>query len=440
MAFHKTLKVTMELKTPPGVFDILPVHPKEPWKNSYLWVWLETVMREIAHDYSLREIRTPIFEKTELFCRVVGETSDIVTKEMYSFLDRGGRDITLRPEGTAPVIRAFIEHALADKPNMHRLFYMCPMFRYERSQAGRYRQHHQIGVEIIGSHAAETDAELIDMVYTLYSRLGIQNLSIAINSIGSKESRAKYKEALKSYLQEHISQLSSDSQTRLEKNPLRILDSKDPEDQKIVAKAPSILDYLDQDSKEHFERTLDCLRALQIPFHVNPLLVRGLDYYNKTVFEIISTNLGAQNSIGGGGRYDGLIKELGGPDLPACGFGTGIERILQTMLAQNVPLPDEPKPTIYFIPLSDDAKKVCFNLQKELRNAHISVQMDESGKKLNKAMNRAHTIGAKYVAVIGDDEIQSKIINLKEMQSGTVTQVSFERLHELLIDTGNHHV
>jgi histidyl-tRNA synthetase len=424
----------MELKAPPGVFDIIPSDPKELWKSSYLWAWLEKTMHELAKCYSLQEIRTPIFEKTELFCRVVGETSDIVTKEMYSFVDRGNRDLTLRPEGTAPVIRAFIEHHLGEKQGEQRLFYIAPMFRYERSQAGRYRQHHQVGVEIIGSKAPETDAELIDMAYTFYSNLGLKNLSIAINSLGNKESRQKYKEALKVYLEAHIDALSKDSQIRLEKNPLRILDSKAPVDQAIIAKAPSILDFLDEESKAHFEQTLSCLKALNIPFHVNPMLVRGLDYYNKTVFEIVSTNLGAQNSIGGGGRYDGLIKELGGPDLSACGFGSGMERILQALIAQNAPLPSPNTPTLFLIPLSDEAKKVAFLTQKTLRDAKISVQMDSSGKKLNKAMGIANQSGAKFLAVIGDDELATKTFALKDMQSGLTVKVPFADLKQFLFD------
>lgn len=421
----------MDMKAPPGVFDILP-ESKELWKSSYLWSWVENIMRDIAKLYVLQEIRTPIFERTELFTRVVGETTDIVSKEMYSFIDRGERNLTLRPEGTAPVIRAFLEHQLSDNPLAQRLFYIGPMFRYERAQAGRYRQHHQIGVELIGSGAPETDAELIDIAYSLYNKLGIQNLSISLNSIGNKECRAKYKETLKTYLHSQLNSLSKDSQTRFEKNPLRILDSKAPEDKEIVAKAPSILDFLDQESKQHFDQTIACLNDLGIPFEVNPLLVRGLDYYNKTVFEIVSTNLGAQNSIGGGGRYDGLIKELGGPDLASCGFGTGIERILQVLIAQKSPLPDPLKSTLFLIPLTEAAKKACFFIQKELRQAEIAVQMDYSGKKLGKLMNLANQLGAKYVAVVGEDELASSSVNLKDMQSGTSTKVPIHYLKRTL--------
>lgn len=430
----------MEFKAPPGVFDILPKDQKDLWKSSYLWSWVEETVRKLAKVYMLEEIRTPIFERTELFCRGVGDTTDIVTKEMYSFTDKGGRNLTLRPEGTASVIRAFLENRMDQIAKEHRLFYICPMFRYERSQAGRYRQHHQIGVEIIGSSRPETDAELIDLAYTLYSNLGLKNLSISINSIGNADTRIRYKEALKTYLVAHFDSLSPDSQIRFEKNPLRILDSKNPGDQLIVAGAPNILDFLDSESSAHFESTLQLLKELDIPFQVNPLLVRGLDYYNKTVFEIVSTNLGAQNSVGGGGRYDGLIQRLGGPDLPSCGFGTGMERILQAVIQQNSALPEPQKPDLFLICFSEAAKAVCFQIQKEARVAGISIQTDFSGKKLNKIMGTAHESGAAFVAVIGDDEIKDRFVNLKEMQPGKVTKIAFDELIKTLTLYRKSHV
>lgn len=422
----------MEFKSPPGVNDIIPIHVLEPWKSSYLWNFVENMMRTVAFEYGLQEIRTPLFEKTELFQRGVGETSDIVTKEMYTFEDRGGRSLTLRPEGTAPVIRALIENKLLHSSAMQRLYYISPMFRYERSQAGRYRQHHQFGVEIIGSESAEADAELIDIAYTLYSRLGIKGMTVFINSIGIASSRANYKKALVEYLKRHIHDLSEDSKIRLEKNPLRILDSKDPKDQEIIKDAPIILDFLDDLSLAHFEKVKSLLTATNIPFQVNPFLVRGLDYYNKTVFEIISTHLGSQNSIVGGGRYDGLIQELGGPDTPSTGFGSGIERILQTLIAQNAPLPSPPSPTLFLIPLGEAAKQTCFTLQKVLREAHVSVQMDFSGKKLGKVMAFADSLKAAYTAVIGDDELKSGEVTLKEMKTGMQYKVAIQNLPRIL--------
>lgn len=422
----------MEFKSPPGVNDIIPDSTNEPWKSSYLWNWMEDVIRILALEYGLQEIRTPLFEKTELFQRGVGETSDIVTKEMYTFEDRGGRSLTLRPEGTAPVIRALLENKMLQSAPMQRLYYISPMFRYERSQAGRYRQHHQFGVEIIGSETAETDAELIDMAYTLYTRLGIKGMTVYINSIGVGSNRADYKKALVDYLKQHYEDLSADSKVRFEKNPLRILDSKDAKDQEIIKSAPIILDYLDEQSLAHFEKVKTLLTDIGIPFQVNPFLVRGLDYYNKTVFEITSSHLGSQNSLGGGGRYDGLIQELGGPDLPSSGFGTGLERVLQTLIAQNAPLPSPPAPTLFMIPLGDEAKKACFTLQKQLRDAHIPVQMDFSGKKLGKLMALADSLGAAYTAVVGDDELKSGELTLKEMKTGVQYKVPIQNLSRIL--------
>jgi histidyl-tRNA synthetase len=417
---------------PPGVFDILPLDPKEEWRNSHIWEFVEKIMRATAHEYGYQEIRTPIFERTELFTRGIGEGTDIVSKEMYTFLDKSDRSLTLRPEGTAPVMRAFIENGLHNQSPVHKLFYIAPMFRYERAQAGRYRQHHQFGYEAIGPSSPEQDVETIDLAYTLYQRLGLQNLSININSIGTSATREKFRDALKDYLSKSYDQLSDDSRKRFEKNPLRILDSKDPADQKIVAGAPSILDYLDEEGREHFEAVKRLLNQLGIPYKVNPLLVRGLDYYNKTVYEVVAGDLGAQNSIGGGGRYDGLIKQLGGPDLASVGFATGIERVIQTMLKQNVSIPKAFRPIVYFIPLGDKAKAACVSFVHELRKHHLACDMDYTGRKLGKVMQYADTLRAKYTCVIGDNELQTGIVELKEMETGTLSQVPAQSIAKLL--------
>ena len=274
----------MTITIPPGVFDILPHDPKEKWRCSYLWQYVEEAIRQAARQYGFQEIRTPIFERTELFQRGVGATSDIVSKEMYTFEDKGERSMSLRPEGTAPVMRTFIENQLYNTSSVHKFFYICPMFRYERAQAGRYRQHHQFGVEAIGNAAPEQDAEVIDLVYTLYSRLGLKNLQVGLNSIGDVESRIAYRTALQDYLRAFYSELSADSKLRFESNPLRILDSKDPGDKKIAEKAPSILEFLNEESRSHFESVKQLLNSLKIPFEINTKLVRGLDYYNKTIF------------------------------------------------------------------------------------------------------------------------------------------------------------
>lgn len=422
----------MTIPIPPGVFDIIPNDPKEPWRNSHLWKYVEKVINETARDYGFQQIRTPIFERTELFARGVGEATDIVSKEMYTFNDRGDRSMTLRPEGTAPAMRAFIEHQMHQQSPLTRLYYISPMFRYERQQAGRYRQHHQFGVEVIGNASAEIDAEGIDLLYTLYNRLGLKNLNLYINSLGDAQSREAYRNALKEYLKQSFDCLSEDSKKRFETNPLRILDSKDPEDRKIIAAAPSILDFLNEECKTHFEELKRLLTQLQIPFIVNPQLVRGLDYYNKTVFEITSGDLGAQNSVGGGGRYDGLTKTLGGPDLPSFGFGTGIERIIQTLLNQSIPVPEAYRPVLFLIPMGDEAKKACFTLVHNLRQEGVSAEIDFSGKKLNKAMSYANTIKARYVAVIGDNELKSQEIELKEMATGTTTKAPLKNLSRIM--------
>jgi histidyl-tRNA synthetase len=423
----------MKYPIPPGVFDILPQDPKDKWKSSYLWSYVEQIIRETARLYGYQEIRTPLFERTELFQRGVGESSDIVSKEMYTFEDKGGRSLSLRPEGTAPVIRCLIENQLHVQSSIHKLFYIAPMFRYERAQAGRYRQHHQFGAEVIGHHSPEQDAELIDLLYTLYQRLGLKNLTLFINSIGDPIARTQFKEALKAYLSPHLTLLSSDSQQRFETNPLRILDSKDPRDQEIVAQAPSILHFLDEESRDHFAQVQRFLDQLHIPYQINPLLVRGLDYYNKTVFEIVAGELGAQNSIGGGGRYDGLIQTLGGPDLPSIGFGTGIERIIQTMLSQEAPLPLPDHPFLFIIPLGDQAKFICFKILHELRQQGVQAQMDFTGRKLGKIMQYANSIHATYVTVIGDHELANQEIELKEMETGEKLKVHLSHLPSILL-------
>ncbi len=418
----------MKFSIPPGVFDLIPIDEQETWKSSYLWAYVEKIIREITSLYGYNEIRTPLFERTELFQRGVGATSDIVSKEMYTFTDKGGRSMSLRPEGTAPVMRAFIEHQMHTSTPNQRLFYIAPMFRYERSQAGRYRQHHQFGIEAIGNGSAEQDAEVIDLLFTLYNRLGLKRLRLIINSLGNADTRQTYRQALKDFLKPELSNLSPDSQTRFEVNPLRILDSKDPRDQEIVKNAPSILDFLNEEEKVHFNHLQRLLSLLEIPYEVNPGLVRGLDYYNKTVFEVVAGELGAQNSIGGGGRYDGLIAELGGPDLPSFGFGTGLERIIQTMINQAIILPDFNHPALFFIPLGEKAKTVCFGLMHQLRENGIPAQMDFSGKKVGKAMQHADQIHASYVAVVGDHELEKEVVELKQMDSGHLIPVKISDL------------
>lgn len=422
----------MRFSIAPGVFDILPYDEKDLWKSSFLWNYVESIIRKTAAEYHFQEIRTPVFEYTDLFKRSVGEGTDIASKEMYTFEDRGGRSMSLRPEGTASVIRSLVENQVCQKSTIQKVFYIAPMFRYERAQAGRYRQHHQFGVEVIGNNSAEQDAELIDFLFTIYQRLGLKKLKLMINSIGVLEERVKFKESLKNYLHQYFDQLSKESQTRFHQNPLRILDSKDEQDQKIISNAPNILEYLGEESKAHFEKLQYYLAILKIPFEINPKLVRGLDYYNNTVFEIVAGELGAQNSIAGGGRYDGLMKQLGGPDLPSIGFGTGLERIIQTMIKQEVALPKPPAPELFFIPLGEKASKTCFEIIQTLRHRGISCEMDFSGRKLSKVMQYANQLNAKSVAVVGDQELETGIIELKNMVTGEKAKAPLHHLERII--------
>lgn len=421
------------IPSPPGVFDIIPDDQEATWRQSHIWQHVEATIRETARCYGYHEIRTPIFERAELFQRGVGETSDIVSKELYLFEDKGDRMMALRPEGTAPVMRAFIENNLASQGQQHKLFYIGPMFRYDRPQAGRYRQHHQFGVEAVGVRTPEQDAEILDFLLAVYKKLGLKKLNVFINSLGTNECRLKYRTKLQEYLKPFYNELSEDSQKRFEGNPLRILDSKDLKDREIIANAPSILDHLNDESREYFQLFKANLDLLGIPYIVNHNLVRGLDYYNQTVFEIVAGELGAQNSIGGGGRYDGLLKLIGGPDLPAMGFGAGIERLIQVMVKQEVVFPTKPAPLIFLIPLGDEARAQVFQLTHHLRQKGIAAQMDLSGRKLNKVMQYADQIGATFVTVIGAEELASETIELKEMATGEKSRIPLSSLPKIMM-------
>lgn len=432
----------MEYNAPKGVFDIIPVEPREEdkWRESHRWNYLESILRQTANDYGYSEIRTPIFERTELFIRGVGESSDIVSKEMYTFLDRAERSMTLRPEGTASVIRSLVENRLYQQPFLQKYFYIGPMFRYERQQAGRYRQHHQFGAEAIGIGKPEQDAELIDMVCEIYRRLGLKNLNVMINSVGDLASRNSFKEALTSFLAPNYEQLSADSKIRFSKNILRILDSKDPQDQKILEGAPTILDHLTPDAKLHFDQVLRLLDTLKLSYTVNSRLVRGLDYYTKTVFEITSGELGAQNSLGGGGRYDGLIQSIGGPDLPSVGFATGLERILQTMLKQEAVFPQPPHPVILLVPMGEPSLSLAFQLVCQLRHAKICAEIDLSGKKVQHGLQLANHLQAEYCLVIGEEELTHRIGKLKKMATRESIDVPLDNLAAKLKELRDNHV
>lgn len=416
----------MPIAIPTGTFDILPQDPKEKWREAHLWQFVESVMREHAKVYGFEEIRTPIFERTELFSRSVGDATDIVSKEMYTFVDRGERSMSLRPEGTAPVMRAFVEKGLQSQSSIHRLFYIGPIFRYERPQSGRFRQHHQFGVEVIGGGQPEQDAELIEMLYTLYEKLGLKNLKVLINSLGDKSARQQFRSSLQEYLRPYLKDMSDDSKHRFEVNPLRILDSKDERDKEIVRGAPSILDFLSPESNAHFASVQRLLSHLNIPYEINTNLVRGLDYYNNTVFEVTSSHLGSQNSLAGGGRYDGLMKSLEGPDLPTIGFGAGIERMILALLNQSHIVPERARPGLYIIPLGDEAMEPSFALARGLRLAGTSCLIDYSGKKLKNAMREADNVKAEYVLILGENELKLGKCELKEMASGAKLELAID--------------
>ncbi len=424
----------MDYKIPKGVFDILPKEPSEElsWREVEKWQHVESILRQTSKDYCFEEIRTPIFEHTELFIRGVGDSSDIVSKEMYTFLDKGERSLTLRPEGTASVMRAFLDNQLYQMRKIHKFFYIGPMFRYERPQAGRYRQHHQFGAEAIGVASPYQDVEMIDLLCEIYRRLGLRDLTVMVNSVGDEKTRASYREALQNFLEPHLSSLSADSQVRFSKNVLRILDSKDQKDQEILKAAPSILHFLSEKAKEHFETVCALLTKENIRYEINQKLVRGLDYYNHTVFEVTCGELGAQNTIGAGGRFDGLIKQLGGPDIPAVGFASGLERILQTMSKQNCLFPKPGHPFLYLIALDEASMQFCFTLIKELREKHIPAQMDFSGKKLSQCFQNANEFSASYTLVIGEQELVSKTAKIKNMQTRSEEEIDLQNVRHIL--------
>lgn len=421
-----------KVQIPKGTFDVLPYGTEEQWRLSHLWQWVEEICRKTAREYGYLEIRTPIYERSELFDRGVGETSDIVTKEMFTFQDKGGRMVSLRPEGTSSVMRSLIENNLAQMGSVHKLFYIGPMFRYERPQSGRYRQHHQFGVEAIGVAGPEMDAEVIDLLFQVYKRLGIKNLKVHLNTVGDPESRGLFRSALMDYLRPFLGELSSDSQVRFEKNPLRILDSKDPRDKEIVKGAPSILHYLTPGAKHHFQELCRLLDLIHIPYGIDDKIVRGLDYYNKTVFEFLTDNLGAQNTIGAGGRYDGLMATFDGPDLPSVGFGTGLERVLQVALGQKVEVPPSSHPWIYFIPMGDLAREKCFSLATLCRHHHIPAEVEFHAKKMQTAMQNAVKSNACYAAIIGDQELERDLLQLKNLKTRDQKEVPFNQLLQVM--------
>ncbi len=425
----------MICKTPKGTFDILPEEIKKQnrWKLSHHYQFVEKIMYKLAYDYGFREIRTPMFEQKELFVRGIGETSDIVSKEMYLFEDKAGRQMTLRPEGTAPVIRSFIENHLEKLHSCQKFFYIGPFFRYDRPQAGRFRQFHQFGVEAIGKEDPKQDLEVIDMLIELFRRLGLKNLKMMLNSIGNEETRKTYKEKLLDYLRPYFSTLSPESQLRFEKNPLRILDTKDQDEMKLLKEAPNILDFLDRKSLAHFNTLCNLLKEHHIPYEVNPKLVRGLDYYDQTVFELTSHLLGAQNALGGGGRYNHLIPMLGGPHLPAIGFSIGIERLLQAMEEELIPFPKPLIPFVCLIPLGEENISLCLKFLYQLRHHQIPAELTQA-KNLQKSLQIVNSLHTPFAIIIGDEERKKKNILLKDMKRKEQKTFEFEKIVSFLME------
>lgn len=413
------------INIPKGTKDVLP-------EQSYKWQYLEEAARSVAAAFGLKEIRTPVFEHTELFLRGVGETTDVVTKEMYTFEDKGGRSITLKPEGTAGVARSFIENGLANSPMPLKSYYLTPCYRYERPQAGRLREFHQFGIEVYGSAQPETDAEVIFAASSFLNKLGIKGARLEINSIGCKSCRAEYNRALKEYFRPHLDGMCANCRDRFDKNPLRIIDCKEEACRKITAGAPKILDYLCPDCRAHFESVKGYLSALGVEYTVNPDIVRGLDYYTRTVFEFVSTAIGAQGTVCGGGRYDGLIAELGGGNVPAVGFAAGLERLLLLMDNTGVEFPAPPVPRVYVAGMDEPTRKKAFGIVNGLRVKGISAECDHMARSVKAQFKYADKIGAEYVAVIGGNELESGSCTLKRMRDGQTFDMPFADIYEFL--------
>ncbi len=405
------------INIPKGTKDVLPA-------DSYKWQYVEEKARQVARLYGLREIRTPVFEYTELFSRGVGETTDVVTKEMYTFLDKGNRSVTLKPEGTAGVARSFIENGLYGTPMPLKMYYIIPAFRYERPQAGRLREFHQFGAEVYGSAAPDTDAEVIALAHDFIASLGLK-AKLRINSIGCKKCRKAFNDALKEYFRPRLGEMCPDCRARFDKNPMRMLDCKVPACKAIAAGAPTILDYLCDDCKEHFAAVQKYLQIAGIPYEIDPGIVRGLDYYTRTVFEFVSEEIGAQGTVLGGGRYDGLIEEIGGPSTPAVGFAAGLERLLLLMEKSGASFPAAPAPVVYIAGMDAACREKAFEIAAVLRRAGVPCEVDHMERSLKAQFKYADKLQAKYTAVIGGNELQEGVMDVKNMSDSSRERVPF---------------
>ncbi len=417
----------MLTKAPRGTKDVVP-------SESYKWIYVENLFREVCSLFGYDEIRTPIFEHTELFKRGVGETTDIVQKEMYSFQDNGGRDITLKPEGTAGAVRSFIEHKLYADAQPTKMYYITPCFRYERPQAGRLRAFHQFGIEVFGSYSASVDAEVMALAMEFFKRVGLNNLELRINSVGCPSCRKAYNTILRNYLKEKLDKLCGTCADRYERNPLRILDCKNEACKVEAENAPLMMGHLCEECKDHFEKVQGYLTNMKIEYEVDPKIVRGLDYYTKTAFEIISHDIGSQSTVCGGGRYDGLVEELGGPKVPGIGFGMGIERLLLTLENNNIEIPKKAGMDIFIVSIGERADAESFKILKGLRENDISCDKDHIGRSVKAQFKYSDKVNAKYTIVLGDDEIEKDVVSLKDMATSEQEEI---KLSEIVVELKN---
>lgn len=408
------------INIPKGTKDVLP-------SESYKWHYVERIARETADLYCLNEIRTPTFEHTELFLRGVGDTTDIVNKEMYTFRDKGDRSITLKPEGTAGVARSFIENGLFNGAMPLKMYYITPVFRYENPQKGRLREHHQFGVEVYGGAGADTDAEVIKLAYTVLKKCGL-SVKLYINSMGCPDCRKKYNEALKAYFADKLDKLCPTCRERYYKNPLRILDCKEEGCKALCKDAPKIIDYLCDDCSAHFKKLQELLADCGVAYEINPFIVRGLDYYTKTVFEFVTTALGSQGTVCGGGRYDNLISQLGGTPTCGVGFGMGIERLLMLMEAENVIIPERENVKLYIATMGDAAYKKAFEIVSALRDKGVKAEVDHAGRGIKAQFKYADKIHAENVVTLGENELASGIAQIKHMADGSLKEVKIDEI------------
>jgi len=420
----------MKIQAIRGVKDIMPDEIEK-------WRWVENKANQVFNRYGFKEIRLPIFEKTKLFSRGIGETTDIVEKEMYTFEDRGGEKVTLRPEGTASVVRAFIEHKMYTTQTVQKFYYLGPMFRYERPQAGRFRQFYQIGVEAMGSHNPSIDVEVMIMLMEFFNVLGLNQFELQINSLGCNKCRPEYRETLKKSITNHLTDLCKNCNTRYQKNPLRVLDCKIERDIEIASELPRITDYICNECKDHFEKVQGLLRETQISYSINPNLVRGLDYYTHTAFEVTSRELGAQNAISGGGRYNTLVEEFEGPPTPCFGFALGLERLISLIPFDKMES-IETNPDVFVVALGEEAKLKVFNLVHQLRSGGISVERDYDGGSIKSQMRKANRSASSFALIIGENEIKSGNYQLKNMQDGKQSNITADSCVEEIKALINH--